>query len=140
MSTREPGELEMFAHRGFCSVLNVGDGDTKLSFDPKNPDDRARAAKVVTEMLRLGFAVMVEVEKDVYRRVHAFDEATCEYVIFGGGDANEQPSTAAAGKVESPQPDEAAPAKRSRVKPAKPALRLPAGSTRAVGIGRTAGG
>ncbi len=68
---------------GTVAILNVSAGDTKLTFDPKMPAEVARAAKVVKDMLRRGFALLVEVGHDdkgpLYRRVHDFDEATTEY-------------------------------------------------------------
>ena len=52
-------------------------------FGTKMPAEVARAAKVVKDMLRRGFALLVEVGHDdkgpLYRRVHDFDEATTEY-------------------------------------------------------------
>lgn len=37
---------------GEVGVLNVGAGDTKLSFDPSNQADRIRAARIVKDMSR----------------------------------------------------------------------------------------
>lgn len=129
------GEIGLF---GNLQILNVADGDTKLSFDPKNPAERARAAKIVKDMLRAGFAVMIEVDvngEKLFRRVHDFDEATCEYIIFGGPD--EQGTEETAGSAATPEPE---PKKPRRGRPAKPAVHIPASSTRAVGIARSAGG
>jgi hypothetical protein len=42
------------------SILNVGHGDTKLTFDKDKPEERERAALIVGEMLRKGFAILVE--------------------------------------------------------------------------------
>lgn len=65
---------------GTVAILNVSAGDTKLTFDPKMPAEVARAAKVVKDMLRRGFALLVEVGHDdkgpLYRRVHDFDADT----------------------------------------------------------------
>lgn len=72
---------------GSVSILNVGEGDTKLTFDPAKPDERERAAKIVTDMLKRGYAILVDVgEKDgdrIYRRAKGFDPTTCEYLIVG---------------------------------------------------------
>mgnify|MGYP002142381953 CR=1 FL=1 len=46
---------------GTVAILNVSAGDTKLTFDPKMPAEVARAAKVVKDMLRRGFALLVVV-------------------------------------------------------------------------------
>lgn len=72
---------------GTVGILNVGCGDTKLVFDKNNPQECIRAARIVTDMLRRGYALLVEVPATVegqpasYRRVLKFEEATCEYII-----------------------------------------------------------
>lgn len=72
---------------GQLGILNVGSGDTKISFDPANPVERDRAAKIVTDMIRRGYAIMIVVgERDgrpLYQRAIDFDPATCEYIIMG---------------------------------------------------------
>lgn len=74
-------------NRGQIGILSVGAGDTKLSFDPKQPAERKRAAKVVEDMLRRGYAILVQVgERDgkpLYQRAESFDPETCEYLIVG---------------------------------------------------------
>lgn len=123
--------------KGQIGILNVGAGDTKLSFDKSNPAERDRAAKIVTDMLRRGYAIMVEAGKDekgepLYRRAHAFDPETCEYLIFGEStDATEQPAG-----IEPP----AAPGPRARGRKAGSTRRVPADSTHAVSVARSAGG
>lgn len=69
-------------------ILNVGCGDTKIVFDPNNPQDMIRAARIVKDMLRRGYALLVTVPgetgpdgKPIYRRATDFDEKTCEYII-----------------------------------------------------------
>jgi hypothetical protein len=61
-------------------ILNVGAGDTKLVFDKNNPAERIRSARIVTDMLRRGYALLIEVD-GAYQRVHSFREDTCEYII-----------------------------------------------------------
>lgn len=112
---------------GTVGVLNVGAGDTKLSFDKTNPAERARAARIVTEMIRLGYSLLVEVDRDglkLFTRITEFDENTCEYIIsdLDPAPAVEQESGA--------KPRSAKIVKR----------RLDAEKTRAVSVGRTAGG
>jgi hypothetical protein len=112
---------------GEVGILNVGAGDTTLSFDPKNPVERERAKKIVVDMLRRGYALLVQVGtkkgEPVYQRAKAFDPKTCEYVIAGGPDEAIDIGT-----------EYKPPAKRGR-----PA-RIKAEATRAVSVGRTAGG
>jgi hypothetical protein len=128
-------------------ILNVGCGDTKLSFDPKNPADCIRAARIVKDMLRRGFALIVEVEENgvkVNRRVHDFDETKCEYIIADfdplvaadvdnqGRQDEETNSTEAA-----PASDEVAAAKGSSRKQKR---RIPARGAKAVAVPHIAGG
>jgi len=112
---------------GSVGILNVGAGDTKLSFDPKNPVERERAKKIVLDMLRRGYALLVQVGtkngEPIYQRAKGFDPKTCEYVIAGGLDEGID-----LGAEYRP------PAKRGR-----PA-RIKAETTRAVSVGRMAGG
>lgn len=119
--------------RGELGILNVGAGDTKLSFDPANPGEVQRAARIVTDMIRRGFAILVEVGRDdkgpMYRRALDFDPATAEYIIAG------DPATKEDIDVKEP----ASPPARSRKAKASTA-RVPARSTNAVAVARTAGG
>jgi hypothetical protein len=106
------------------AVLNVGAGDTKLSFDPDVPEDRQRAALVVADMLKRGYAILVEVGtkdgKPLYQRIEAFDVKTCEYIIVGVPEGMLEPE---------------------RLPKAKwPRRRLKAETTSGVAVARSAGG
>lgn len=129
---------------GEIGILNVGAGDTKLVFDPKNPEDCARAARTVTDMLKRGYVILIEVSKDsqgepLYRRVKEFKEDTCEYIIAGdvnltdGKIDEQQGSTAAAteGSAEGRKP---------RRVGAPPPRRIHASTASGIAVGRTAGG
>lgn len=134
-------------------ILNVGAGDTKLVFDKNNPAESIRAARIVKDMLRRGYALLVEFKtadgRADYRRVHDFDENTCEYIIadfdpveasnadlseernHGEGrttEANDTPSTGA------PEPAR----KRGGKRAAK--IRVAAESASGVAVARSAGG
>src|SRR6185437_4000798 len=69
------------------SILNVGEGDTKLVFDKDKPEERARACRIVTNMLKRGFAILVAAgERDgrpLYYRAESFDPETAEYIVAG---------------------------------------------------------
>ena len=77
--------MDVAAMTGQIGILNVGAGDTKLSFDKNNPAERIRSARIVTDMLRRGYALLIEVTdkkgQTSYTRVHEFRESTCEYII-----------------------------------------------------------
>jgi len=138
---------------GEVGLLNVGTGDIRLSFDPNNPAERIRAARVVKDMLRRGYALLVEHEINGvkgFRRALDFDENTYEYVI-----ADLDPLAAAAADAEEPKhvqvqeerssataepaanPPVAAPAPTPNKRGRK---RVPVESARAVAVARTAGG
>ena len=125
--------------RGQLGILNVGAGDTKLTFDPAKPAERERAAKVVTDMLRRGYAILVQVGRDekgpLYRRAEGFDPETCEYIIVGAPDDETVPAETA--------PAETAPATAAGIDPKRTrrkTTRVPAESTHAVSVARSAGG
>lgn len=134
-------------------VLNVGAGDTKLSFDKNNPQERIRAARIVAFMLKRGFALLIEVDDGkggkTTKRVQSFDEEACEYII-----ADFDPLVAQAvdqedraipklkeetnveGKAEGPAEGPAAESKKRRAGTRK----VPAERTRGVAVAPIAGG
>lgn len=125
-----PGEL---------GILNVGAGDTKLTFDPKNPAETERASRIVKDMIRRGFALMIEVGQNdkgpIYQRAHDFDESTAEYIIMGGPSDQEIEQEIA--NVEEPS---GAPRQGRKASPRRTSKRIPASSTNAVAVARVAGG
>lgn len=69
---------------GCLEVLNVAAGDLKITFDKANPIETIRAKRIITDMLRRGYALVVEVERDgkvAYERAQSFDEKTGEYIV-----------------------------------------------------------
>lgn len=158
---------------GTVGILNVGAGDTKLTFDKGNPTEMIRAARIVTDMLKRGYALLIEVEPGIFQRAHRFDEAKCEYIIADFDPTATEPTTDVdvsrlstarrtglddgpmlpKPKVELPGNDheqtqgqeeaiEQGPpeVKPKRGRPRKNERAIPASSTRAVAVARTAGG
>lgn len=143
---------------GTVGILNVGAGDTKLSFDPANPAERIRASRIVRDMLRRGYALLVEVEQPdgtkAYQRALDFREDSAEYIIadfdplasgiLASGiddgpplDRNED-AQESEGSADGPaKPSAATRSTRSRGRARKA---IPAASVRAVAVARTAGG
>ena len=132
---------------GQIGILNVGAGDTKLSFDKSNPQECIRAARIVTDMLRRGYALLIEMDDGkggkTYTRAKAFDPATCEYII-----ADFDPVTAQAADDEEPHEQESAEtgaatnpttAKSASLKK-RTTRRVDAARTIGVAVARTAGG
>jgi hypothetical protein len=132
------------------SILNVGTGDTKLSFDKNNPAERIRAARIVRDMLRRGYALLVQTGvadgKPVYTRALDFDEDACEYLIADldplaaqQADAAPAPGTGETNaEQQSPGPEEAEPARAAKSKGGR--RRVPAEGTKAVAVARISGG
>lgn len=123
-------------------ILNVGAGDTKITFDPTNPQDAIRAARIIKDMLRRGYALLVENGKDadgrpLYSRAYDFDEKKCEYIIAdydptNGGKPEDEPI---------PEPTAAPRLREAEPKGRKaPRKRVPATGANAVAVARSAGG
>lgn len=139
---------------GEVGILNVGAGDTKLTFDKSNPAECIRAARIVKDMLRRGYALLVDRGDGKYQRALDFDETQFEYIIadFDPEVAREvDGKEATSGKVsESKAPDaDASPGggagsseggDSARPRGRRGPRRIAAGSTKAVAVGRTAGG
>ncbi len=69
---------------GVLEILNVGAGDVKITFDKNNPGEILRAKRIIVDMIRRGFALIVEIEREgerKYERVQEFDAERGEYVI-----------------------------------------------------------
>ena len=144
---------------GTIGILSVGAGDTRLTFDKDNPVESIRSARIVTDMLRRGYALLIEVDDGqggkAFQRVTRFREDTAEYII-----ADFDPVQAAAANLQetqkygeeqevAPTTNDAAgsstshqsPAPKRRGSPAKAVERaIPAAGTRGVAIARSAGG
>ncbi len=128
---------------GEIGILNIGAGDTKIVFDKNNPADLIRSARIVRDMLRRGYALLVEVvDPDGtkrYTRVHDFIEDTCEYVI-----ADLDPEIAAREDEKdesSSAPAPTGPGRGNRPKqPNRGKRKLPAAGTTGVAVARSAGG
>lgn len=143
---------------GTVSALSTSLGHLKLSFDPNDPVERLRAARVVTDMLRRGYALMIEVVKPdgekAFQRVQSFDEERCEYIVADldpsaseQGQQFEQLGRLVADKLQDVlyvdsegQVSEEIPVQKSRGRPKKSTKRLPAETSKVVAVARTAGG
>lgn len=114
---------------GTLSVLNVGSGDLKFSFDPAKPGEVEKAKRTVEDMLRRGYTLLVEVD-GVLHKAKGFDPARCEYIIV---DEPDEP-IAARPAVDVDAAVTAVPRKRGRSKG------IPAAAAKATAIAPTAGG
>lgn len=131
---------------GSIGILNVGAGDVKISFDSGNASETVRAGRIVKDMMRRGFVLLVEVERDgvrAYERATGFDEKKNEYIIadYDSLEAAKVDAADAAAVAEPATglddgPDIAAPTPKK----GKKEKRLPMASTRATAVGRSSGG
>lgn len=125
---------------GTVGILSVGSGDVRISFDKNDPAERIRAARIVTDMLRRGYALLVEVErrgKKSFQRAKAFREDTCEYIIADlDSSADEPEDTDGAENDESAREPKATSKGRGKGRD----VRVPAEKARAVAVARSAGG
>ena len=137
---------------GELGILNVGAGDTKISFDRKNPAELLRAKRIVTDMLKRGYALLIEVDgkdgKKETKRVKRFDPETCEYIIADfdsevaaehdkAEQAREEGGKEAIAGAEAPAAKTTA---RPRGRPRLTERRVPAEKTRGVAVARSSGG
>lgn len=126
-------EPEMAA--GCLSVLNVGAGDLKFTFDKGNPIDTDRAKRVICDMLARGYIIFVETG-DGLRRATGFDPELEVYIL------SDVPGTPL--RIEPVEPEiigvgeqpEKSPKRRGR--PSK--TTVPLKSTKATAIAPTSGG
>lgn len=66
---------------GELNVFNTGAGDIKISFDTNNHPEAIRAKRIITDMLKRGYALLVQLPDGTYTRAKKFDEKTGEYII-----------------------------------------------------------
>jgi hypothetical protein len=142
MTLQSTAGLSKVDRVGEIGILNVGAGDTKLTFDKEKPADRERAAAIVVDMLNRGYAILVQVGekngKPIFMRAESFDPETCEYLIVGlpEGSIGVTATDSESDSIETPPDDSSSVSKRKGRKQG----RIKAESTRATAVARSAGG
>lgn len=66
---------------GSLSVLNVGAGDIELRFNQHNTEEREKALKMLTDMQRRGYAILVRLDDGSYVRATEIDAERGCYVV-----------------------------------------------------------
>lgn len=120
--------------------MNVGAGDIKISFNSDDEAEKIRAGRVVKEMLRRGYALLVEVDHGKYQRAKDFDPDTNEYIIADYDPTVEDESDE---KLQAgTEAGQEATASKGRKNPKKKAKkkRVKASDTHGVAVSKTAGG
>jgi hypothetical protein len=114
---------------GCLDVLNVGHGHLAFKFDRSDPDQEAKAKKVITDMLKRGYMLFV-LSGGEQKRVRKFDPVHDEYILEEPEVIAEPPAEPVADRVGSS-------ARRVGKHQAK---RLPMRESKATAIAPTAGG
>lgn len=66
---------------GTLNVLSVADGDMTIKFDSNNPSEVIRARRIITDMIKRGYALLIELPDGTHTRALEFDPKTDEYII-----------------------------------------------------------
>lgn len=117
---------------GMLSVLNVGAGDIEVRFNPHQPEELDRAVRMLQDMQRRGYAILVKQDDGSYVRAEGIDPTRAVYIISG------EPAAVLAPAVVTEAEGEIVPPPRRRGRP--PKRTQPIETSHAVGIGRSAGG
>ncbi len=115
-------------------ILNTGAGHTEIRFDNGDPLELERAKRIITDMLRRGYVLFVEMGDKKLSRVQAFDAERGVYIIADLGEPPESP-------VEVAGVDETGAQVIERRKPGRPRnTEVSMTKVKATAIGRSAGG
>lgn len=66
---------------GMLSILNVYEGDVKLNIDITNAAEVFRAGRMIEDMIRRGYLLLIDVGDGSYQRALSFDPKVGEYLI-----------------------------------------------------------
>lgn len=120
---------EVTTQYGTLCVLNVGTGDTTVTFDPGNPAEVAKGMRMLLDMQKRGYLIAVQLPDGTYTRAIEIDPTSGSYIITLPEDT---PLPEGASAVHDKS-------KRRRGRPSKK-VKVPVEKTHAVGVARSAGG
>jgi len=125
---------------GTLSILNVYEGDVKITFDTKDAAETIRARRMIQDLIRRGYALLIEVE-GAYQRAIDFDEKVGEYVIADFDPSYRQKSNEEEGEDEREEEKESEEAEAPpKIRSRRGRRRISMEATNAVAIARSAGG
>lgn len=110
---------------GSLSVLNVGAGDIEVKFNRHQPEEVARAIRMLKDMQARGYAILVRQDDGSYVRATAIDETNGLYIISGEA---------------APEPTADIPPVRATRKRGPQRRTQSIATSHAIGVGRSAGG
>lgn len=112
---------------GELSILNVGAGDIRVTFNHHDRGETQKAMRMLRDMQKRGYAVLVELPDGTYTRATKLDATTNSYVLTLPDEA--------------PVPADAEPVKGRRGRrPGTKQVKVPVRTSKAVGVARSAGG
>ena len=136
---------------GYLDVLNCGQGHLSIHFDKAAAAEIDKARRMITDMLRRGYVLFVEIDGK-HHRVQAFDATRDEYILKDPSELEEIPDTAqpelnheATQQSQPATPETEAPAGAAQNAPLQPerqrrGRRYGMRSARVTGIAPTSGG
>lgn len=86
---------------GSLSCLNVSGGDITIEFDHENAAEAIRAKRMITDMLKRGYALLIETSDGTYTRCKKFLPDVGKYIV---ADFDNKPETKDEdAKIETPE-------------------------------------
>lgn len=131
---------------GVVQVLNVGAGDIEVRFNQHQPEERARAIKMLQDMQHRGYAILIRLPDGSYTRALEVDAERGCYIISdpppvtrlqlpASLDAEDDAPLVEAAPLPPVDAEVVMPRRRGR-----PRKSVPIDGTTAVGVARSAGG
>lgn len=71
---------DILIEEGSLCILNITEGDIKISFDKDNPEEVEHARKVIDDMLKRGYTILVQWGEG-WRRAKTFIPTRDTYVV-----------------------------------------------------------
>ena len=124
---------------GGLDILNVGLGDLKVRWNPLDAADRAKAKKMIQDLMRQGYAILIEEPDGSYKRATRFDPDRDCYIVTEVVRGEEQSAEASETTTEESEAGSSRRAK-PRGRPRTREVARPRATTRGTAVGRSAGG
>lgn len=135
---------------GSLACLNVSGGDIKISFDTNDAAEAIRAKRMIVDMLKRGYALLIEVNGK-FTRCLEFKEDVGEYIVadfdpviadeVDKNDSLERNEKTTEGAPDSGQSEDLANTKKTRGRPSKSkTVAIPMAQAKARAVAPSSGG
>lgn len=130
---------------GIVQILNVGAGDIEVRFNQHQPEERARAIKMLQDMQHRGYAILIRLPDGSYTRALEVDAERGCYIISDPPIPRARPAALGAGDDDGPEVESVPlpPVEAEAVMPrrrGRPRKSVPMEGTTVTGVARSAGG